>query len=182
MKIKIYKPRGLDGFELCQPVKQEDFEVVNVLVDGTPRQDRWSSPEFRLIRQDEGVELQQSDAPWLGAQALILRRSAVDVYRVAVEDQAEFLRMSCPDADLWMLNPKCVPDALDEGSSSVLRFSDRRIMRIMRHTFRKDVVRDLLAFKIPNLRVSPTFVSEQFVAMWGRSNLRGLDFEEVWAG
>lgn len=181
MKTRVYEPRSADGFELCHPVRPEDFEFINVLVDGTRREREWSSPEFRLIRYDEGVELQQSDSPWLGAHALILRRRAVDVYREALEGQAEFLRVRCPDAELWLFNPRLAAEALDEGASSAWRFSDGRIMRVTRYAFRTQVVRDLDVFKVPNLRISPTFVSEQFVTMWMGSGLRGLEFEEVWA-
>jgi len=43
------------------------------------------------------------------------------------------------------------------------------------------VVADNEIFKIPSLRVSPTFVSHRFVDRWKESGLTGLEFERVWA-
>jgi hypothetical protein len=79
-----------------------------------------------------------------------------------------------------MYNPTRVVEALDEPASSVIRFSDGRIMMIQRHVFRADVIGETDVFKLPNLRVSPTFLSQRFVDRWEASGLKGLDFERVW--
>jgi len=80
-----------------------------------------------------------------------------------------------------MYNPTRVIDALDEDASSVLRFSGGRIMRINRHVFRPEVVKGIDVFKIPNLRVSPTYVSQRFGDLWNSADLKGLEFKQVWA-
>lgn len=46
---------------------------------------------------------------------------------------------------------------------------------------RPDVIGEIDIFKIPNLRVSPTFLSQRFVDRWKASGLTGLEFEQVWA-
>ena len=51
----------------------------------------------------------------------------------------------------------------------------------MKHVFRANVVAQASAFKIPNLRVSPTFVGERFVELWNSAGLKGLDFKKVWS-
>ncbi|MBI5161266.1 MAG: hypothetical protein HY996_07625 [Micrococcales bacterium] len=55
-------------------------------------------------------------------------------------------------------------------------------MRITRHAFRPDVISGLDIFKIPSLRVSPTYVSERFVERVEAAGLRGLVFNKVWSG
>ena len=72
-------------------------------------------------------------------------------------------------------------DALDEEASSIVRFAGGRIMMIREHAFRADVVGENEIFKIPNLRVSRTYVSQRFVDRWTESGLKGLDFNQVWA-
>lgn len=51
---------------------------------------------------------------------------------------------------------------------------------IQRYAFRADVIGEVAVFKIPNLRVSPTYLSQRFVDRWKASGLQGLEFREVW--
>lgn len=179
----VYAPLGLDGYELCHPVMQADFERINVEINGTPRQSAWKPIPMRLVRDDAGKKLVASDSPWLGPHALIFRPAAAEALRQDLTEYGELLPVSCADAGLGGLlvyNPARLIDALDEARSSVLRFGDGRIMTIRRHVFRADLVHNVDVFKIPNLRVSPTFVSRRFVDRWRASGLSGLEFKEVW--
>ncbi len=45
-----------------------------------------------------------------------------------------------------------------------------------------DVISGVDIFKIPSLRVSPTYVSERFVERVKAAGLRGLVFNKVWSG
>lgn len=53
-------------------------------------------------------------------------------------------------------------------------------MRIARYAFRSDLLHEVVAFKIPNLRVSPTFVTDVLVEAWRAAGLKGLELQEVW--
>ncbi len=180
-KTGIYTPVGLDGYELCHPVSQDDFERITVEVNGTPRKSGWKPIPVRLIHEDEGQQLAESDSPWLGAHALMFRHNAVASMGKVLREYGELLPLACSEADLVIYNPTRVLDALDEAASSVLRFSGGRIMLIQRHVFQADVVRTIDIFKIPNLRASPTFLSHRFVDRWKASGLKGLEFKQVWA-
>lgn len=180
MSTIVYVPLGAEGFEFCHPVHEGDFETLNVQVNGSRRGHEWSPPQMRLLREDEGKSLLESDSPWLGSDALIFRKRALQRVGAFLEEHGELLPLRCPDADLAIFNPKVV-DAFDEAASSVLRFSSGRIMHVTKHVFRGDVVAETSAFKIPNLRASPTFVSERFVELWNSAGLKGLDFKMVWS-
>lgn len=180
MSTTVYVPLGAEGFEFCHPVHEGDFETLNVQIDGTQRAQTWSPLRMRLVREDEGKSLSESDSPWLGAHALIFRQRALQRVGAFLKEHGELLPISCPDAELAILNPKVI-DSLDESGSSVLRFSNGRIMRIMKHAFRADVLAGAEVFKIPNLRVSPTFVGDRFVELWNSSGLVGLEFKKVWS-
>lgn len=180
-KYGIYAPLGLDGYELCHPVWQDDFETINLAVNGAPQQSGWNPIPMRLVHEDEGQKLATSDSPWLGAHALIFRPGVVDALGPMLRDYGELLPLACSEADVVMYNPTRVIDALHEAASSVRRFSGGRIMMIQRHVFRADVIGEIDVFKIPNLRVSPTFLSHRFVDRWKASGLKGLEFKQVWA-
>jgi hypothetical protein len=127
------------------------------------------------------TRLMPSDSPWLGSHALILRENVANgIFGAMLREEGELLPLDCPGAQLVIYNPTHVVDALDEAISSVSRLADGRIWRIQKYEFREDLIKDFHAFKIPQLRVSPTFVSQRFVDLWRASNLKGLDFNCVW--
>lgn len=177
----VYTPLGLDGFELCHPVHQRDFERINIEVNGTARQSSWEPLPVQLVHIDQGQKLVESDSPWLGAHALIFKKTAVDSMGSALREYGELLPLSCSEASLWIYNPMRVVDALDESASSLLRFDNGKIMLIQRHVFRANLLQGNDVFKIPSLRVSPTFVSQRFVDRWNEAGLKGLEFKQVWA-
>ncbi len=181
MTQTVYLPLSAEGFELCHPLNENDFETLNVQIDGTTRRKSWSLVQMRLVTEDEGKLLLKSDSPWLGSHALIFRKSAIKNLETLLAEHGELLPVSCPDAELAIFNPTRVIDALDEAASSVLRFSNGRIMRITHYVFRPNAVTGTDIFKIPNLRVSPTFVGDRFVRFWRSSGLTGLKFKKVWS-
>jgi hypothetical protein len=177
----IYMPIPLEGHELCHPVHPEGFEAINLAINGEPRGELWRSPTMRIMRADQGRALLPSESPWLGAHALIFRPRALDALAALLRADGELLSLDCADDELRVFNPRCVIDAFDEEASSCTRFTSGAIMMIGRYVFRAEALRGVESFKIPNLRVSPTFVSKKFVAAWNSAGLAGLTFKQVWA-
>ncbi len=178
---EVYVPQSAEGFEFCHPERQEDFETLNVTIDGTPRQDTWRSPPMRLVHEDQGKKLAESDCPWLGSHALVFRRNAISGLESVLREYGELLPLACSETNLVVFNATRVIDALDERASGIMRFSNDRIMRITRYAFRPEVIAGVGIFKLPSLRVSPTFVNEDFVKAWKAARLRGLVFNKVWS-
>ena len=52
----VYEPLSADGFELCHPVRQEDFETFIGQIDGTPRRTNWQPIAVRLVKRNEGQQ------------------------------------------------------------------------------------------------------------------------------
>jgi hypothetical protein len=177
---KIYVPLPAADAELCHPVDGDDFERINVTINGVPRAAEWVPLRMQLIGMDEGRPLSESDSPWLGSHALIFRPKAIQALGPMLSDHGELLPLQCPTAEVSIFNPTRVVDVLDEAASQVLRFKSGKIMGVRKYAFRPEPLDGVHAFKIPNLRVSPTFVSESFVATWRSAGLRGLEFRLVW--
>lgn len=134
----------------------------------------------RVNEPRRGIRLVESDFPWLGAGSLALRERAKEVLGARLEPYAELLPLEL-DAPVWAVNVTKVVDALDEERSEVLRFkTSNRIMDVKRYEFRKEVVEGLLIFKIPQLRRSTVFVSEEFVELVEGAGLKGLAFRFLW--
>jgi hypothetical protein len=180
--MRIYVVNSSKGYELCQPEDQCDFERINVLINGSERRQTWLPISMRIVREDQGERLLESDSPWLGSHALIFRRKAVDILQSLLQSNGELLPLACTDAELCIYNPSNVLSALDETASTALRFSDGRIISISRYVFYPHLLKSINIFKLSYLRVSPTFVDQRFVDSWNAAQLRGLDFRQVWEG
>lgn len=176
---KIYQVVSKDGYEFCHPVNQDDFERINAEINGRPLQAKWKPIHMQLIRQNEGKILLASDSPWLGSHALIFRQRAIDVLGSLLGQYGELLPLDCEEAELSMFNVVRVVDGLDENASNVMRFSDGRVMMVTRYVFDPEVIEGVDIFKIPTLRVSPTFVSQRFCDLWRKAKLKGLDFRPL---
>ncbi len=179
--MEVYVPLSAEGFELCHPQRKEDFETFNAQINGTPRQMTWRPIPVRLVNEDEGKKLAESDSPWLGSHALIFRQPTVEKLGALLKQHGEILPLTCSEADLLVFNATRVLDALDEQASAVTRFSTGRLMRVSHYVFRTTAISGADIFKIPNLRISPTFVSERVVEAWSQAGLRGLVFSKVWS-
>jgi hypothetical protein len=176
----VYTPLPMNGYELCHPITDEDFETINTLVNGELRSNNWDSIEMRVIHEDEGQILMESDSPWLGSHALIFKQVAVEKMGAFLMEHGELLPIKCSEPGMYIFNSTKILDALDEAKSSLLRFKNERIMHVKKYEFRFDIIKNIHVFKIPGLRVSPTFVDEYFVNMWNSLGLTGLEFKEVW--
>jgi hypothetical protein len=177
--MEIFKPASEDHVELAHPVAPEDFETLNVRINGTAQSATWSPVPMKIIRVDEGRHLRETDAPWLGSHALVLRRNAVDALSGILSKNGEILPLACATDELYVFNPINLVDCLDEQASDVVRFSTGGIMQIKRHIFRTELLLGIDSFKIPNLRVSPLYVTSSFVARWTEAELTGLEWERV---
>lgn len=179
--MRIYSINGTSGYELCHPVDQNDFEAIYTAVNGELRAVAWKPVVMKIIRVDEGRALTESDAPWLGSHALMFRPRACDALAQLLSQNGELLPVDCDGASLCMFNATHVLEALDEDASQLRRFENGKIMRVSRHVFRPDVIGATDMFKIRNMRVSPTFVTQRFVDAWRDAGLQGLDFTPIWA-
>ena len=178
-KVCVYVPLGVERGELAHPVSPGGFEDVVLHVNGVKRSSNWQVPEFHLISRDEGVGLLPVDMPWLGSHALLLKHRALDALEPFLSAHGELLPVPCSPR-LWLFNPTCIIDALDQSASKVERFSSGRLMFVDSYAFNVHRVEKASIFKIPDLRVSPTFFSQGMVQTIQSLGITGLDFKLVW--
>lgn len=175
----IFLALGEDGYEYCHPTNPDDFETINREINGEPKYRKWIPIPVDLVQRDGDRHLMRSDSPWLGDNALIFRAEAILGMGELLGKAGELLPLTCRDARLCVFNPLHALPALDESASSLLRFEDGRVMMVQKYAFISNVLRDIDAFKLTNLRVSPTFVSKRIVDAWHDRGLTGLRFRQV---
>lgn len=179
--MHFFEPLVREGYEWVNCVNQADYAVFAGF-DGSSRRATWKPIPVRRVRADEHHDCRPSDFPWLGADALVMRRSAVEALRDILDASGEVLPLSSDDGvELFVLNARII-DALDESNSSLMKFPGTdRIMRISKVAFVGSKVEGVDLFRLPH-RASATYVSERFVERVKAAGLRGLVFNKVWAG
>lgn len=181
--MKIFKILNEEGFELAQPVLEDDFALLNSTIDGTPRGDAWTPVPMKIISKEKRRRtLRRADAPWLSSNILILRPQAAEAMRPLLASYGELLPLACEQTELAAFNAFNIIDALDENASVVERFDDGRIWIVDKYMFHRAAIQDAKIFKITSLRPSPLFIGEEFVERWRAAGLEGLDFKQVWEG
>jgi hypothetical protein len=181
MSRAIYEPLVAEGYEWVNAIQDGDYEVFRQL-DGKPRAATWKPIAVRRVRADERQAFNPSDFPWLGSEALVMRRLAVDLLRDLLDANGEVLPLTTDDgAELFVLNARVI-DALDEPSSSLMKFpGTNRIMRVKKVAFIASAIEGADLFRLPH-RASSTYVSERFIERVKATGLRGLSFNKVWSG
>jgi hypothetical protein len=177
--MDIFEPMVREGYEWINCVNQEDYDLFAGF-DGSSRRNAWKPVPVRRVRADEHHGFKASDFPWLGSDALVIRRKAVDALREVLDANGEVLPLSTDDdVELFVLNARIV-DALDEANSSLMKFPGTdRIMRIKKIAFVTSKIEDIDLFRLPH-RASATYVSARFVERVKAAGLVGLEFKKVW--
>jgi hypothetical protein len=179
--ISVYEPVGSEGYELCQPKVSSDFLIISALIHGD-RLEGDQLPAMQIIREDEkGEDRLRSDAPWLGGHALVFRESVSNSLKRLL-GSAKLYEFICDSERLFLCDPPLVENAVIQDKSIINRFSDGRIMQIKKYVFNPEVLRGQCIFKINEMRISPTFVTQEFIDFWMSNKLAGLDFNLLWTG
>jgi hypothetical protein len=168
---------GKKDYECLNAVNRDDYEVLASL-DGTPRKTTWKPIVVRCVRADKRQKQLVSDFPWLGG-VLFFRERAVEVLKDMLEKNGELLPIITEDGvNLYVHNTFVLQNALDEDKSTITRFADNQLMWIKKEVFHEDAIREVDMFRLPS-RSSATYVSDRFVELVTKHNLKGLEFNPV---
>lgn len=176
----VYEPLVMTGYEWVNCINAEQYEVFTNF-DGELKGAGWKPIKVRRVRADNSQDMKESDFPWLGSDAMVMRRSAVDKLRDILEQDGEILILSTDDKiDLFVLNARVV-NALDEQRSEVVRYPGTdRIMMLKKPVFNYEKIKGVNVFRLLH-RASSTYVTDRFVERVKEAGLRGLTFKKVWS-
>lgn len=179
--IPVFRFVGGPDDECVLPEDPADSDALFGL-DGTSRKASWTtSIHIKTVNMvdDRSQPLEPTDMPYLGEHALVLRPAAMKVLGSSLASAGELLELSEEGRRLWLFNVCTVVDALDEAASEVERYGESgRIMLIHRHVFRDELLKDLMAFRPPQVRT--LFVTEPVVEAAKDLQIGSPSFAEVW--
>jgi len=177
--LRVYHLEVLEGYEWVLPTRKADYETLSF--DGTPRASTWKPVTVKLLRAaEDGTKFSQSDMPWLGTHAPVLRTRAVAALKEFLSVYGELLPLACADGDLQVFNATSIVAALDAYRSEVVTFSSGGVMTIKEYAFKPSTLRGVGVFKLPEIPRGPVFFTEEFVMLVQRRGLIGVGFKLVW--
>jgi hypothetical protein len=169
-----------DRFAFVQTVDQADWDIIDEF--GRPLSDGWAPLRVTIVGENlTGMALEKGDLFYLANDVPVLSIRAAHALEALLKPHAELLPLHCRDADLVAVNVLTIIDGLDLERSIVDVFpSSNRLARIDVPMFRADRVRDIDIFRLARIHHSDLYVSKRFAAACESSQLRGLEFVEVW--
>jgi hypothetical protein len=158
------------------------WDQMQDMFNGTPVGMSWSPLRVEVLRdEDQNRALPPGDFPSLMTRLPVFSQRAVDTLSDLLHANGEFLPLVCSEGTYFAFNVTRVIDALDVQRSEVKRFSDGRIMRVVRYEFVPDILEGLSIFKIPETARMEVFVTDPFVSRVQSAGLVGFDFKLVWS-
>lgn len=135
----------------------------------------WEPIELKFIGKGK-----RGDCPSFVPFMPVFSERAINILNDLMKDSAEYLPFLCPGkVKFWGINVLRTIDCIDFTNSKVVRFSSGKIMEFKKYAFKVDILDDVDIFKIPDLRNSMVFVSENFVNKVNEAGLEGFEFKEV---
>jgi hypothetical protein len=176
----VFRPIVKKNYEWLNAVNDTDYKVFRSL-DGTPRKATWKPIVVRCVRMDKRSKQLVSDFPWLPEGLLTFREKAMEVLKDMLKKYGELLPLVTEKGEiLYLHNATLVlPNALDEDKTVFYRVEGiDRILGVRKAVFREDVVRGVDMFRLP-FTSSGTYVSDRFVDLVNKHNLKGLEFRPM---
>ena len=112
---------------------------------------------------------------------MVLSRRALDVLLPHIGYLGQVLPLAFTDAEYSFFNVTNVVDALDQSASELKYFPDGGFHRVLRYSFKPELVRDQWLFKIPQQPGGFAFVTDRFVDLVRSSGLTGFKFKPLWS-
>ncbi|MFD1424220.1 hypothetical protein CLV36_104261 [Laceyella sediminis] len=174
--MKIYVLDQDYSYQSIAPIKEQLFDQLEQL--GKSLIKNWESIELKVPESKK--EFPRSDFPNLLKYVPVFSQKAKECFYGLLRPLGEFLTVTIENEDYFAYNLTNIIDGLDEEQSEVKRFvSSGRIMRIVKHEFVPEKVKEQIMFKIPQDPGS-IYVSDLFVEKYNQHELVGLKFREIW--
>lgn len=167
------------GFRDLALVKEAETSMLVDSFDGAPMKTRWRPLEVVAMTEHPEFGTELGDYARLGSVPTFSQR-AVKALGGYLTDNGELLPLKC-SPEYFAFNTTTLLDALDEPRSSIARFASGKVMMVNQFSFRPDIVRTGIVFKLPQLPRSRVFVTDPFVQRAKEAGLRGFGFTPVWS-
>ncbi len=135
----------------------------------------WFPIRVELFEDELNEEKNKGVSDFMQLPGYTLNKKAKELYEELVSETVMFLPIITPVGEYWTMNIKHV-NCLDLIKSEFKRFPNGRILRVIKHSFVNEIVRNLLIFRIPEMGGKALYVTEKFKEIYDKNELTGLIF------
>ena len=156
----------------------EDIVHFNRRFDGKSMKRKWTGREkFAFVPR----RLRKGDTPYLSSHIPVFSSKAVTVLEDFLKSNGELLPISCDGEKYFLYNVTRVVDALDKPKCELQLFDDGKIMDIVRYSFLKEKMTEVVIFKLPQDPLGWVYATDPVVERVQAAGLKGFKFRLVWS-
>ena len=158
----------------------EDDLLIHQKFKGERIRSGWLPLKVEILYEPEDEYLLPAGDFTMISAMPIFSQKAVEVLDDVLLTNGELLPLSYAEGVYYAFNITTIVDVLDLPASEVVYFPDsERVMTVRKYRFRSDQLVNLQIFKLPQLPISPSFVTEDFVKIVEQSGLTGFRFKKL---
>lgn len=180
--VRIFSPTLPEAnYEWVMPIAEGRTEWLAVV--GTAAQDPVEpAPEVEILTEDEGEHFKRAWMPWYGSHLLVLRDEAIDAVGPLVLPFGSLIELPSKAARIAIFAAQTREQMLDVNRSEIIRFpSSGRVMSVRSPVFRDELVAEVDAFRLEEMRRSALYLTEALVDEIIATGLTsGTEFELVY--
>jgi Immunity protein family (Imm11) len=159
-------------------INEEDVVAFNRRFDGRSIKRKWSGREkFAFVPR----RMPKGDTPGLSSHIPVFSSKALTILGDFLKASGEVLQISCDAEKYFLFNVTRLVDALDEAKCELQLFNDGGIMDIVRYSFLKEKLIDVVIFKLPQDPLGWVYTTDPFVDRVQAAGLKGFKFRLVWS-
>ncbi|HEX6189111.1 MAG TPA: DUF1629 domain-containing protein [Pyrinomonadaceae bacterium] len=172
-----------DHYESLTLVEEANDWETMYQFNATPIGSAWRPLRVEsLTDDDDSAPLLPGDFPLLFPGAPVLSRRAVEVLQPILEGNGELLQLDCDVGEYFIFNITKVVDALNEKDSEIVKFlGSQKVMTIKSFSFVSQRLKGVGIFKLPQLRLGRSFVTDRFAQAVEKGGLVGFSLEWLWS-
>lgn len=168
-----------DNYEQFYLLHKKDYKVF---IDEGFVGEKMSQKLPSAIEIEKVYDGKKSDNPYLSPGVLVVSDRAKKLLVPHLkENLVELIPLKQQNDYYYAINVLNMLDALDYKNSKIVKFSDGKIMDFKKFSFHEHMVKNQIIFKIPELKRTKIFVTDEFIRLINNSDLVGFNFKLVWS-
>lgn len=138
---------------------------------------RWTPPNLRWIGATT-----KGDFPHLAGHFPVVSDRALEVLKPLLGRDTDVLKLNVPGGGYAGLHVRDFPDCLDTERSDIRWLAPGRAYDVIDYEFRPEAVKGHHLFRLPQLSLVRTFLSDKAMDLIEEAGLKGLIRKKLWEG
>lgn len=168
-----------DNYHPLTQINEADLFIYSKF-NGKTIGSEWVPFEVQILSEPDDELLPSGDFSMIFSVIPVFSQKAVEALGDLLLTNGELLPLSYSEGEYYAFNITTIVDVLNIPECDVVYFpNSEKVMTIRKYQFLLDHLADLQIFKVVQLPISQSFVTERFVEKVVKAGLTGFKFEKV---